>query len=149
MGTRFYTGPVKLRPSHLVCAVAVLCLVAAVPIGAQRSQSPHPDLQGIWLGATLTPLQRPADFKDRATFTPEEAAEYIRTSADRIRKRLPSDADRLLQVDVDDTYVEVENLKLDGGLGSTSKQFTLMIRPNSTPYVTSSNTTRPLVRANP
>jgi len=47
-------------------------------------------------------------------FTPEEAAEYIHTSADRIRTRLPSDADRLLQVDVDDTYVEVENLKLDG-----------------------------------
>ena len=113
-GTRHYTGPVKFRPSHLACAVAVLCLVAAVSIGAQRSQSPHPDLQGIWLGATLTPLQRPADFKDRATFTPEEAAEYIRTSADRIRTRLPTDADRLLQVDVDDTYVEVENLKLDG-----------------------------------
>ena len=109
-----YTEGVKLRPLRVACVVAVSCLVAAVPIDAQRGRTPHPDLQGIWLGATLTPLQRPADLKDKATFTPEEAAEYIRTSADRIRTRLPSDADRLLQIDVDDTYVEVENLKLDG-----------------------------------
>ena len=109
-----YTDRVTFRSTQLVCAAAVLGLMAVAPTSAQRGRTPHPDLQGIWLGATLTPLQRPAEFKDRATFTKAEADEYIRTSADRIRKRLPTDADRLLQVDVDDTYVEVENLELDG-----------------------------------
>jgi hypothetical protein len=62
----------------------------------------------------MTPLQRPPQFKDRAAFTPEEAAEYIRNAADRIRNGLPTPDDRLTQADVDDTYVETEVMKLDG-----------------------------------
>jgi hypothetical protein len=34
----------------------------------------HPDLQGIWSYASLTPLERPAALGDRAFYTPEEAA---------------------------------------------------------------------------
>ena len=33
-----------------------------------------PDLQGIWNNVTLTPLERPAEFKDKPTLTPQEAA---------------------------------------------------------------------------
>ena len=33
-----------------------------------------PDLQGVWSYASLTPLQRPAEFADKEFFTPEEAA---------------------------------------------------------------------------
>jgi hypothetical protein len=33
-------------------------------------------LQGIYSFANLTPLQRPAEFGNRATITAEEAAEY-------------------------------------------------------------------------
>jgi hypothetical protein len=89
-----------------------------VPCGfercARRVSTAHPDLQGTWNGATLTPLQRPEEFKDRAAFTPEEAAEYVRTSPERTRSRLPTADDRLTQVDVDEIYVEVENIRLDG-----------------------------------
>jgi len=82
---------------------------------AVRAQLPTvPDLGGMWNGSTLTPLQRPTQFKDRSTFTPEEALEYVRTSADRIRNRLPTAADRQMQVDIDDTFVEVEKMPLDG-----------------------------------
>jgi len=42
-----------------------------------------PDLQGIWNNATLTPLERPAEFKDKATLTPQEAADYERRVATR------------------------------------------------------------------
>jgi hypothetical protein len=73
-----------------------------------------PDLQGTWNGSTLTPLQRPQEFRDRPAFTPEEAAEYVRASPDRIRSRLPTAVDRLMQIDIDDTFVEVENMPLDG-----------------------------------
>jgi hypothetical protein len=82
-------------------------------VSAQRS-APLPDLQGTWNGSTLTPLQRPEPFRDRSAFTPEEAAEYVRTSADRIRSRLPTSADRQMQIDIDDTFVEVEKMPLDG-----------------------------------
>src|SRR6266404_4223085 len=34
----------------------------------------EPDLQGIWNGETLTPLQRPARFANKPVLTPEEAA---------------------------------------------------------------------------
>ena len=62
----------------------------------------------------MTPLQRPSPFIDRATFTPAEAAEYTRTAAERNRSRLRTPDDRLMQVDVDDAYVEIEAMKLDG-----------------------------------
>jgi len=42
-----------------------------------------PDMQGIWNNVTLTPLERPAEFKDKATLTPQEAAEYERRVANR------------------------------------------------------------------
>lgn len=38
----------------------------------------------------------------------------MRTSADRIRNRLPTPADRQMQIDVDDTFVEVGQLPLHG-----------------------------------
>src|SRR4051794_18081860 len=42
-----------------------------------------PDLQGIWNNVTLTPLERPAEFKDKTHLTAEEAAEYERRVANR------------------------------------------------------------------
>ena len=38
----------------------------------------HPDFAGIWNSATATPLERPARLKDKAFFTPQEAAEWER-----------------------------------------------------------------------
>jgi hypothetical protein len=46
--------------------------------GALRTPWGHPDLAGIWNNATLTPLQRPAELADKAFFTPDEAAAYVR-----------------------------------------------------------------------
>ena len=88
-------------------------LAAGRAVIAQRSPS-IPDLQGTWNGSTLTPLQRPQPFRDRSAFTPEEAAEYVRGSADRIRSRLPTTVDREMQIDLDAAFVEVENMPLDG-----------------------------------
>jgi hypothetical protein len=36
----------------------------------------HPDLQGMWLNNTATPLQRDKDFADKAFFTEDEALDY-------------------------------------------------------------------------
>jgi hypothetical protein len=97
-----------------ICALPIALVLSHWAAGAQSGQPRHPDLQGTWNGATMTPLQRPPEFKDRAAFTPQEAAEYIGNAAERIRNALPTADDRLTQADVDDTYVETEVMKLDG-----------------------------------
>jgi hypothetical protein len=95
----------------LVLSIAAL-LAAGRAVIAQHSAVP--DLQGTWNGSTLTPLQRPQQFKDRAAFTPEEAAEWLRGTEDRVRSRLPTPEDRQVQSDLDETAAEFENMPLDG-----------------------------------
>jgi hypothetical protein len=73
---------------YLVVAIAALVLVpgmldtgphAAEPAGSDTAfnrTTPwgHPDLQGLWSYASLTPLQRPQRLGNREFYTPEEAA---------------------------------------------------------------------------
>ena len=104
--------PLTVRTTIYV--LGLLGLLASTPLHAQRDRTTHPDLQGIWSGGTMTPLQRPDAFKDRAAFTPEEAEAWVKHAPERLASRLPSDLDRLFQPDVDDTYVEFEEMPLDG-----------------------------------
>jgi hypothetical protein len=53
-----------------------------------RTADGVPDLEGVWSNATITPLERPAELGDKATFTDAEAAQYekevlARNNADR------------------------------------------------------------------
>ena len=59
-------------------------VVLAVPaiVFAQRG-APRPNLEGLWNSATATPLERPAQLKDQAFFTPAEAAAWERQYAER------------------------------------------------------------------
>ena len=62
-----------------------------------RTPGGHPDMQGIWSNALLTPLERPDEFADKPAFTKAEAAAYEkqvleRSNVDR-RTALGSDAD--------------------------------------------------------
>jgi hypothetical protein len=41
---------------------------------APRTADGHPDLQGMWTSATITPLERPDEYGDRRALTPQEAA---------------------------------------------------------------------------
>jgi hypothetical protein len=45
---------------------------------APKALDGHPDLQGIWDFKTLTPMERPAEFADKATLTETEAAEWAK-----------------------------------------------------------------------
>src|SRR5262245_2575454 len=77
--------------NRLVSFTAALAVAMAVgtPSNAGQSQSAstkpsvafrtvdgHPDLQGIWTNATVTPFERPAELAGKAFFTAAEAAEY-------------------------------------------------------------------------
>jgi hypothetical protein len=70
------------------CAVSWAALVAAGLLAANlgfgqtakwtapRTSDGHPDLQGVWTNATLTPLERPAQFAGKATLTEQEVAAF-------------------------------------------------------------------------
>jgi hypothetical protein len=77
--------------SHKVvlCVAAVVASIASLGGQAGRvGQAGDRDLTGIWTNATLTPLERPAEFAGQEFLTEKEAADYER----RMRER--NDADR-------------------------------------------------------
>jgi len=85
-----------MRVPCLAAIVSVLAVVTVVPnaFGQSGKYSPprtadgKPDLQGTFTFATITPLQRPAEFANKATLTPEEAAKFERSENDRLNRDL-------------------------------------------------------------
>jgi hypothetical protein len=49
-----------------------------------RTPERQPDLQGVWAIATLTPLERPAEFAGKEFLTEQEAAEYEKQTLARV-----------------------------------------------------------------
>src|SRR3954468_22939788 len=75
--------------SLLVGSVAVLSWPAAPPAvvawTATAGPDGHPDLQGVWLNNSATPLERPKALEGKATLTDDEVRES-RRRADRLFK---------------------------------------------------------------
>ena len=66
--------------------------VVAVTLSGQTAKVPraldgHPDLQGIWTNVTLTPMERPAAFKDKLTADDTEARAYEKKEATELNKQ--------------------------------------------------------------
>jgi hypothetical protein len=94
----------SLRYSNalLVLCVVITALVVAAPVTAQstngrwvmpRTANGHPDLQGNWSNATLTPIQRPRDQSlvvslEAGVARAQEQADYV------ARRAAPSDPNR-------------------------------------------------------
>lgn len=93
-----------------LAALIAFALAVAAPLQAQREGRSPPDLQGIWTNGTVTTLERPPDFADKAHFTPEEAAEFERTFPDRVLRRLGPAA--VLQSDFTDIYLDRNEMKV-------------------------------------
>jgi hypothetical protein len=65
----------------LLRVAAVLILVPGLLSGQPATGERRPNFDGIWNSATVTPLERPRDLKDKPFFTPEEAAQWERAYA--------------------------------------------------------------------
>ena len=63
----------------------------------------QPDLQGYWTNDTYTPLERPAELGDKATFTAEEAAAFFKSKVDDLNGQAADD------IHYDDAIWQAEN----------------------------------------
>jgi hypothetical protein len=75
-------------PSFVILLALAITLLA--PLRSAFGQAPstprtpwgHPDLQGIWSAATITPFERPADMAGKAFLTEKEAADFEQRTAE-------------------------------------------------------------------
>ncbi len=83
------------RMTRQTLVVAFLAVSSVLPAAAQSRASEvggRPDFEGIWNSATATPLERPAQLKDKEFFTPEEVADWERKAATRRQDPKPDAA---------------------------------------------------------
>ncbi len=82
----------RLPTVVLALAIGILALAPIRSSGqtsASKTWTPprlpdgHPDLQGIWSNATITPLERPAELAGKPTLTAQEAAAYEKQTVER------------------------------------------------------------------
>ncbi len=83
IGARRVPSPLITR----VTVVAILLVLPALLVGQSDDRVPRmpwgaPDLQGVWLYWTSTPLERPEEFGDKAVVTAEEAADFVAQQQD-------------------------------------------------------------------
>jgi hypothetical protein len=77
---------VSMRNRLIAFLLATTVFVTPVSVARQalpRTPDGQPDLQGIWTNATLTPLERPPELRNKAFFTTEEAVEYEKQARER------------------------------------------------------------------
>ena len=84
--------------SVTVIIIAIISLIPALGVAQSdeppRTASGQPDLQGVWDFRTITPLQRPERFGDRAFLTGEEAATLELEAVNRDERLLLASARR-------------------------------------------------------
>ena len=80
-----------MKNRSLAFAIGLAALTTVVS-PKPSAQSPKPAFDGIWNSATATPLERPLQLKDKAFYTPEEAAAIERQAADRNQEPSPEAA---------------------------------------------------------
>ena len=52
-----------------------------------RTPDGHPDLQGVWTNATITPMERPSRFNGKATISDAEATAYEKSDLEELNKQ--------------------------------------------------------------
>ena len=89
----------EMKEGWFVSMYAIVAVAAAlgVTISAQdvpRTPWGDPDLQGIWVSSTLTPLERPSEYRGREFLTEEEVAALETAALAEEERRLNRPAER-------------------------------------------------------
>jgi hypothetical protein len=78
-----------VRSTFLLRVLVALSLAPTLVSGQAARRGARAAFEGMWNSATATPLERPRQFKDKAVFTPDEAAEWERQVAENNEERAP------------------------------------------------------------
>jgi hypothetical protein len=71
-----------IRHIQRACStVAAVALGSTVVLSQGGGRTPRPNIEGIWNSATVTPIERPRQLRDKPFFTPAEAVEWERQVA--------------------------------------------------------------------
>src|SRR5262245_51822558 len=77
-----------MRPHYRICSLLLVAVLTSAPASvaaqetkykAPRTESGHPDLQGVWNFDSGVPLERPAAFAGKKLFTKEEFEQHRTT----------------------------------------------------------------------
>jgi hypothetical protein len=76
----------RFLASSMALAALLVTPLAAQTSKPQSAKIPrvsdgHPDLQGVWTNATITPMERPAKYASKLTLTDAEAKELEKDAA--------------------------------------------------------------------
>src|ERR1700676_3894930 len=71
----------RILASTFGMAFLLAASLAAQNRGIPKTPDGHPDLQGVWTNATVTPLERRASLAAKPTMTDAEAVEYEKAQA--------------------------------------------------------------------
>jgi hypothetical protein len=113
----------KRRASATALAALACGAGAAAQDGAPRTRWGHPDLQGTWTNATLTPLQRPVELGDKEFYTPDELAAFA------AQRRAATNADRPLPAGEVGSYNDVFFER--GSAGVETGRTSLVVEPRN------------------
>jgi len=90
----------RISGSLLAALPLLLLWSTAAPAQTRipRLSDGKPDMQGVWTNQTFTPLERPAQFKDKQFFSVEEAEAFAKRALDDVKdvprgEQVKSDAD--------------------------------------------------------
>jgi len=79
----------SFQPARSLVPAGVLSLMIAAQLfgqtSARKAPDGHPDLQGTWTNATLTPMERPASFNGKPTVSDAEAAVFEQKAEEEVR----------------------------------------------------------------
>jgi hypothetical protein len=67
--------------SYRFLAFLLAASLQAQTKGIPKTPDGHPDLQGVWTNATITPLERPKSFAEKPTLSDADAVEYEKKQA--------------------------------------------------------------------
>ena len=84
--------------------LAAMILVRPIASGQRTNPGAPPNFDGIWNSGTATPLERPPQLKDKAFFTPEEAAEWERQIGERNQEASPDAASKRTSIGTYNTF---------------------------------------------